>query len=250
MAHVTLARRLGAPGTGKAIPGHAASFTAASSQRLDVASNTSLQVPAASSITLAAWVYPTAAGSYRRIVGKGNALGVGTDDYFLQIAFLGGVNEWEFGVSSGVAYLVQDWGAGSPVALNQWSFVCGQYRPSDGFIGMQVNNTFASGAVAAANVNRSAASFDVGAAGASTYWDGLIDAVGLWTRLLTNGTGNEIDQLYNGGNGRRYSSLPAGLLTGLVSWWDLDDSGATWLDAAGTNHLTNVNGVQSAIGKT
>lgn len=230
--------------------GLAAGFTAASSQKLEIASNASLQIPAATPITLAAWVYPTAAGSYRRIAGKGDGAAVGTDDYFLQIAFLGGVNQWEFGVSSGAAYQVQDWGAGSPAALNQWTFVCGQFRPSDGFIGMQVNGTFASGSKTAADVNRTTKAFALGAVGSGVYWDGRIDAVGLWTRLLTNGGGNEIDQLYNAGVGRRYATLPAGLKTGLVSWWDLDDSGSTWLDANGANNLTNFNGVQSVVGQT
>jgi concanavalin A-like lectin/glucanase superfamily protein len=234
---------------GLRIPGHAAGFTTVGSpnQKLEIASNASLQIPAASSVTLAGWFFPTVAGSYRGLVNKGGGA-AGTDEYGLQIAFFGGVSQWEFFISTGAGYQVID--SGAPIALNAWTFVAGQYRPSDGFMGLQFGNaaTFVSVTRTGGNVNQTTNPFDMGRGTAGTYYDGSIDAVGLWTRLLSNGSGQELDTLYNAGAGRRYNTLPAGLLTGLVSWWDLDDTGLTWIDSADGNNLTASGGVTSVVG--
>lgn len=247
MPNALLERKLPKGGSNLRIPGRAAGFASASSQKLEIASNSTLQIPNASAVTVAGWFYPTAAGSYRGLVGKGGGA-AGTDEYGLQIAFFGGVSQWEFFISTGAGYQVID--GGTAVTLNGWTFVAGQYRPSDGFMGMQQGNagTFASVTRTGGNVNQTTNPFDMGRGTAGTFYDGRIDAVGLWTRLLTNGSGQELDQLYNAGAGRRYNTLPAGLLTGLVSWWDLDDSGATWVDSNGSNNLTASGGVTSVVG--
>ena len=53
--------------------------------------------------------------------------------------------------------------------------------------------------------------------------------------------------------GHRPYSLPwssgSSLLTGLVSWWNLDETSGTRADSVGSNHLTDVNTVGYAAGK-
>jgi hypothetical protein len=52
---------------------------------------------------------------------------------------------------------------------------------------------------------------------------------------------SDLIELWNNGRGKRFGELSAALSAKFVAYWDLDDpggSGATWLDKAGTNHLT------------
>lgn len=65
-------------------------------------------------------------------------------------------------------------------------------------------------------------------------WDGLIDDVGVWSRVLN---GDEIAHLYNGGTGNEIVASPmtVDVADGLVGYWPMDEpSGNTALNAAST----------------
>jgi hypothetical protein len=70
-------------------------------------------------------------------------------------------------------------------------------------INIQVNNGTADSAAHNLGVFYGTAPFAIGArdAAAADYWDGLIDEVGFWKRVLT---ADERTTLYNGGNGLAY----------------------------------------------
>lgn len=55
----------------------------------------------------------------------------------------------------------------------------------------------------ATSINNTAAPFNIGFStnDAGSYWDGIIDEVGVWTRMLNSG---EVTELYNGGDGNTY----------------------------------------------
>lgn len=102
------------------------------------------------------------------------------------------------------------------------------------------NGTFATTNITPGNYTP-ISKFAVGlASGGGAYYDGQVSCVGIWSRVLTT---NEKAALYNGGKGLKYADLPAGLLTGLVSYYNLDETSGTRNDSHGTNHLTDNNTV-------
>jgi len=82
-----------------------------------------------------------------------------------------------------------------------------------------------------------AADFLVGASAASTdNFDGRLDSLGLWSRLLT---ADERTAIINGGAGVVSGDLTTSEKTGLVSFYDFNGPvGGGWVDTWGTNHLT------------
>jgi hypothetical protein len=92
-----------------------------------------------------------------------------------------------------------------------------------------------------------ASDFNLGGRASAGSYTGDLDNAGMWSRVLSSG---EVSQLYNAGRGLRYGDLDAGLRSGLVSYWDLDEfsdgTGAvTRADAHGSNHLTDTGNVAS-----
>jgi hypothetical protein len=76
------------------------------------------------------------------------------------------------------------------------------------------------------------------------YHQGSVGVVSLWDRVLAS---DERTSLFASGNGLKYADLPAGLLTGLVSYWNLDEVSGVRYDSHGTNDLTDNNTVGSVI---
>ena len=74
--------------------------------------------------------------------------------------------------------------------------------------------------------------------------NGQVGEVAIWDRVLTS---DERTALFAQGNGLHYADLPAGLLTGLVSWWELDEVSGVRYDSHGSNDLTDNNTVGSVI---
>lgn len=68
--------------------------------------------------------------------------------------------------------------------------------------------------------------------------------VGLWSRLITQ---DEITSLFNSGIGKRYADLTDDEKTGLVSYWNLDETSGTRADSHGENDLTDNNTVGYTI---
>lgn len=212
----------------------AASFSAALSSDLTIASNSSLQVPAATDFSICGWFYPTAAGSYRGLAGKASTGTAAQDSYGLQIAHPATADLWEFFVVNNAAYHATDSDNVAPVTLNQWAFVCGTYNHATGTGTLTVNTTVYTANLNAASVHQGTASFDVGGRGAAGFlFDGLIDNVGFSQQLLSPA---DVTTLFNNGNGLAASELPAALAAKFVSYWDFDNR--TFNDRIGANNLT------------
>ena len=81
--------------------------------------------------------------------------------------------------------------------------------------------------------------FDLGSEAGSEFYNGRLDSVGVWGKILSAG---ERTSLYNAGAGKRYTDLDATELTSLTSWYDLSENitelAATAYDAHGNNDLT------------
>lgn len=213
--------------------GFAVSLTAASSQYLSVASNSTLQT-GGTSFTVAAWVYCTSLGTYHTIMGKWTQV-VATSEWRLKVDNAGNVSFsiMQGGAESAVA-------AGVTIGTNAWHFVVGWYDSVAGTIYVQLDNgTVASSSVAGGTTNTGTA-FTIGAdlqSGGANFFDGRIDEAAFWKRTLTTA---ERTTLYNAGAALSYGQVNSLSLTGsLISMWDLEESSGTRFDATATgNNLT------------
>ncbi len=94
------------------------------------------------------------------------------------------------------------------VSTGTWYMVTAWHDATNNQVGIAVNAGTADTAGHSAGVIDGNGSFKIGAdAFAADYFDGLIDQVGLWKRVLTSG---ERTSLYNSGNGLSYAAMSGG----------------------------------------
>jgi hypothetical protein len=86
-----------------------------------------------------------------------------------------------------------------------WYHVYFWHDPDADVIGMRINDTHEVTTAHTGGVNNSANLFEVGRNVTSAYWDGEIDELAFYSRLLSPG---EVTALYNSGAGQRPSSIP------------------------------------------
>ena len=146
----------------------------------------------------------------------------------------------------GVGYSLAavDWFA---VNDSGWFLVTATWEAGAGNIKVYANNVVGStqNTLSAPPVSNPILGLIVGAwAGSATCHNGMMGSVSYWSRVLTS---DERAALFAAGNGLRYADLPAGLLTGLVSWWELDEVSGVRYDSHGSNDLTDNNTVGSVI---
>jgi hypothetical protein len=155
--------------------------------------------------TFAAWVNPESLVTFPIILGKG----WGTSDVGAQYAMFYDTDAGKF--AFGVAFnttsslLVRSFEFGGGSAGN-WYFVVGWHDADNNQIGISVNAVTADLEAHSAGVHSGGTElFSIGASvPQALYWDGLIDEVGFWKRVLTS---EERTELYNSGNGRDYAYI-------------------------------------------
>lgn len=131
--------------------------------------------------------------------------------------------------------------------LNGWYYVICWHDSVGNQLGICVNNnTPNTTAWTQGVIAKPTMPFWIGArTGSAEYWNGQIDEVAFWKRILTPA---ERTALYNGGAGLAYP-LSGNLTTNLVSYWKMDEVLGNALDAHGTDNLDSVNAVPSVAGK-
>ncbi len=194
----------GSPGNTTGKIGNAVSLVLASSQALTVASNSSLQMGSGVRCTIAFWVNFTTVATNQAILNKQN--GGPVDEYrvILGITVIGGTQPgFQFGVSSaGTTYNANvsatNFGV---ISSGTWYFVVCQYDGTN--ISISVNNGTPNTTAFSADIFSGAAQFNIGKSNLAVqnFVNGIIDAVGIWKRVLN---ADEITYLYNGGNGRQW----------------------------------------------
>ncbi len=215
-------------------------FTATNSEQLAIANNATLDL-SASGFTFAGWFYTdTVAAGFRMMISKDTASAPNR-----QFSFYLNGSQPNFevfnaaGSSLGVPL--------SAVSASTWYFVVGWWDPADSKAYVSINNAAPSVSAGTAALNTSgAADFKLGYRNSTFYWDGRIDSVSLWKRVLTS---DERTALYAGASGLDYPFVTSPLLTNLISHWKLDEASGNALDAHSTNTLTDTNTVTSAAGK-
>lgn len=172
--------------------GMAAHFTAANTEYLTCIDNPALSM-GDFDFTIAAWCFPDTATGSRQIVAKReNAISANLE-YLLRINV---TLEMFIGDGVGASFNL---GGGAALVASQWQLVIAWWDAAAGRINMQLNNgaVETSGATAV-NPADSARPFFIGGMGAGQLWDGGIDEVGIWKRILTV---QERSDLWNGGAG-------------------------------------------------
>lgn len=192
-------------GSTTGIVGTAASFTAASSQRLSIADNANLSMGAGQSFTVSAWVKPTAVANATTYVvaAKGTSTGA-TSEYLIQHAGTGSDTALSFKISNGTTTTTVTWATNLTASV--WYHVVVGYDATNGQAFLTVNNATQQTAAHTSGAQDGSNAFTLGSySGGGSYYTGQIDAVGVWKRVLTAA---EITELYNSGAGVQYPFRP------------------------------------------
>lgn len=195
----------GTVGTGTGKVGNARDFERSNSEHFEVADNASLSMGDVD-WTITCWVNLESKPAFGGIAGK---LGTTSREYLLY--YDGGLDRF-VAVSRATDDLSESFAAadvlGSP-STGVWYFIACWHDSVANEIGIQVDDGTADTTSHSGGTLDGGEAFRVGAFEPSGghFFDGLIDEVGLWKRVLS---GTEKTQLYNGGSGLAYESFGGG----------------------------------------
>lgn len=187
--------------------GDAAEFAIANSEFLNIADNAALSMGSDTPFTIAAWVRATSfAANFSTIVMKDVNATVSSAEYWLFHSAGGGIDTFRFTVSnSGGFGSVDASGTLGTAATATWYYVVAWHDEVADTLNIQINNGSVASASYSGGTRDTAHNFGIGGypyAGFGAYnWNGLIDEVGFWKRVLTS---DERTSLYNGGAGFAY----------------------------------------------
>lgn len=184
--------------------GNAADLESANSESLTRADNASLSVGNNDFTFCAwAWVEDFDDASEMTIIGKG-----GENDLPYAVDFDNGDTRFRFRVSSATGFTnlteVLANNLGEPADLT-WYYICAWHDASANTINIQVNDGTVDSQAYASGSYDDGGDFAIGAFPFyGNYWDGLVDQVGFWKRVLTT---QERTDLYNAGDGLSYAAM-------------------------------------------
>ncbi len=182
--------------TGK--QGNAAQFVSANSEYLSISDNASLSMGDIA-FTITGWFYRSTA-SDQYLLAKGNTASIYTYEYIIRIY---PDNTSQFFVSNGSNQ--RQWVTVSSVTSGAWYFFAVQHDPTGNVINYRINNAApASASYTYGGFDGSSPLYIGNALNHNLYHNGYVDEVGIWKTLLST---DEIDWLYNSGNGRTYCDL-------------------------------------------
>lgn len=182
------------------------------------------------------------------LLHKGDGSGAAGDEYGIHID---ATNTFIVYAGTGGSYSAGT--VGAALADGSWHMVMAGRNDSTGQMHWSLDGAVvtAGGGGFANGQNQTANALYLGIFGASGLraYNGAMDAVGLWTKKLSDG---EVSTLYNGGSGIRVANYSGSLLTNLVAGWDLDGPYADglWHDAINAHHFTDHGGIKVVTGKT
>jgi hypothetical protein len=224
--------------------GNAASFVAARTEYL-YSVDGSIPEPAATSMSWSLWFYPTVNG-IKYLMAKSSAGADFAPYVTVNPAFGGGEVQVLFANTLGSTF--QAGGTGVSGLLNSWNHLVITWDLSTQVINAYVNGTALAGSpvTLTGTVQNNTGWFLVGAV-PGAFWDGYVDLLGIWSRVLT---ADEITELYNAGAGikNEFTDNGEGFRQGIVSYWNMDETGGLRSDSVGSNDLTDNNTVGSTTG--
>lgn len=155
------------------------------------------------SFTIAAWAQTESQGQRRTVIAKYQA--AASAQWYLQ--YRNTDDHWIFGVSNdGTAEVEVDSDNQGAVADATWYFIVGWYDADADTINIRVGtgSTLQAADTPVAHTTgifNSTSVLRVGRLTTGGYFDGLIDEIGVWNRVLSSA---EIVELFNGGAGKTY----------------------------------------------
>lgn len=177
--------------------GNCAHFTAASSQSLTSVSTADLSAGNIDQ-TWMGWIWLDSINVARTVLSKN------TDathrDYRISTT-AGNVVTFQMFTGAGVSVGIATASTFGALSASTWYFVCAQFIQSSQTIQVSINNGAFNTAAASANPGTSTGAFALGADAGAAFWDGRLDAIAFYKRLLSAG---EITEAYNGGTGQQY----------------------------------------------
>jgi hypothetical protein len=181
---------------------NARDFELSSSEYFTKADNTDLSTGDID-FTISCWVNFESLPGFPGIVTKDG--GSPNREYGIYYGAGGGSNRIGFYVSAAGLTIVEIPAdtLGSP-SVSTWYFIVAWHDAAANTINIQVNNGGVDSLAHSTGVFDGAADFRIGTLLGTEFWDGLIDEVGFWKRVLTS---DERTSLYNSGNGKPYSEF-------------------------------------------
>jgi hypothetical protein len=149
--------------------------------------------------TVCFWAKAESAINNMCAVTKGG-FSAASHEYALYINTSGGT-KFRFTLGGSSLYILD---SSVSVSAGTWYFVVAWHDAVGDGMNIQVNNGSVDGTSHLTGVPDSATAFRIGASSAGNYWDGLIESVSFWKRVLTS---DERTELYNSGNGLDYDNF-------------------------------------------
>lgn len=184
---------------GAGLVGYSADLELNSSEQLYVADNAALSVGGNAYKAWAGWIkIESFSGLWMTVVGKWDSSNAESE-----IAINPTTHQVQLTVRDPANTANANAIATSQGALNagEWYFVYAYHDEHEDEIGISVNNGPVNTLAYADGVRNGTSYLRLGSVGASQYFDGELDEWAVWDRTLTP---QELDYLYNGGQGRGY----------------------------------------------
>lgn len=184
--------------------GFAGKFDAASNRYLSLVSTPVVQFTKA--VTVSAWVNLTSKPGTSNIgIATKLQIGIGTSSEY-GLCYSGTSDRFDFRVRIAAGNTIVASNLGAPT-LGAWYFLVGQYNGVN--LSISGNNGAFNSSSLTGNLNNGACPILIGALcsfnaiteNSGSAFDGLIDSVGIWNRVLTS---DEISSLYNNGQGYEF----------------------------------------------
>ena len=222
-------------------------FTAANLEYFSIADNAALSTGDID-FSLFGWIYLDTKASNKALISKYETTG---NQREYSVRYDQPLDRFVVQVSNdGIATVTKaDNNLGSP-AVGNWYFVVVEHDSVANTLSIQANNGTIDSVAHTTGVFDGTAPVHIGASDISAapyYMDGRIARVGFRKATLSTA---ERSQLYNSGGGMFYNDLPSGLLTSLISYWNLNEVSGNAIDNHSTNDLADQATVTSADGIT
>jgi hypothetical protein len=217
-------------------------FTGINNQRLQAGSNAVL--PVTPSWEMVTWIFPSSVPNQRELIVKGNNTLINYQ-YSLRQSFT------NISVSSANTATTQTNTPNKAITTNTWQFIRFGRDELTTNLFLSRNNDTPVTRAQATQVAGGGASFGIGDwsdVGQPRPGISNVDSTGRWNRVLTVA---EYTFLYNSGLGVSFYEIlgyQPSLLSGLVSYWQLNERGGIRYDWWGTNHLTPTSNVLATTG--
>jgi hypothetical protein len=183
-------------GTGKL--GDGADFESSSSEFLSIADNAELSLAGDTEFTIACWVKPETVATSAILSKRTGSTSTATE-YSLFTIVTTGVIRFDVGNGSAGTSL----SSVETASIGTWMFIVAWHDTTANKLFLQINNGTPNEVAHTLGTQNTSSELHVGKTpnSSSNFYDGVVDSVSIWKRILTAG---ERTALYNSGNGLDY----------------------------------------------